>query len=84
MAVDPESREALRLGDSPKEKGPAFFSSVEALERYCEAHELEHLEPYEVPATLVTRMAGKPFWLDGERGSVQEAARRLAQRRSTA
>src|SRR6266542_3407035 len=29
-------------------------------------------------AFLVTHKAGKPFWLDGERGSVQETARRPA------
>jgi len=82
MAVDPETREALRLGDTPKERGPAFFTSVEALEAYCEEADLEHLEPYEVPAPLITRMAGKPFWLDGQRGSIEEAARRLSARGS--
>jgi hypothetical protein len=81
MAIDPETREALRLGDTPKEKGPAFFTSAEALEAYCEAHDLQHLEPYEVPATVVTRTASKPFWLDGERGSFEEVARRLSARR---
>jgi len=78
MAVDPETREALRQGDTPKAKGPAFFTSLAALEAYCEAHDLEHPEPYEAPAMVVTRMAGKPFWLDGERGSIEEAARRLS------
>src|SRR5579871_5796757 len=81
MAVDPETREALRLGETPAEQGPAFFTSLEALEAYCEAAGLEHLEPYEVPAPVLTRMAGKPFWLDGQRGSIEEAARRLSQRR---
>jgi hypothetical protein len=80
MGIDPETREALRLGETPKEKGPAFFTSAEALEAYCEAHDLQHLEPYEVPAMVVTRMAGKRFWLDGEPGSIAEAARRLASR----
>jgi len=81
MAIDPETREALRLGETPAERGPAFFTSIEALEAYCEEAGLEHLEPYEVPAPVLTRMAGQPFWLDGERGSVDEAARRLSRRR---
>jgi len=81
MAIDPETREALRLGQTPKEQGPAFFTSVEALEAFCEEADLEQLEPYEVPALVLTRMAGKPFWLDGRPGSVAEAARRLASRR---
>ncbi len=51
MAVDPETREALRLGATPREQGPAFFTSIEA-----------------------------PFWLDGERGSVEVAAKRLSRR----
>jgi len=33
-----------------------------------------------VPATVLTRMAGQPFWLDGERGSVEVAAKRLSRR----
>lgn len=81
MAIDPETREALRLGATPQEQGPAFFTSVEALEAYCEEAGLEHLEPYEVPAFVVARMGKKPFWLDGERGTVGEAARRLSERR---
>jgi hypothetical protein len=81
MAVDPETREALRLGETPAERGPAFFTSLAALETYCEEAGLEHLEPYEVPAPIVTRMSGKPFWLDGQRGSIEEAARRLSQQR---
>ena len=81
MAVDPETREALRLGATPREQGPAFFTSIEAVESYCEEAGLEHLEPYEVPATVLTRMAGQPFWLDGERGSGEEAAKRLSRRR---
>jgi hypothetical protein len=80
MAIDPETREALRLGESPRELGPAFFTSLEALEAFCEEADLQQLEPYEVPAMLLTRMSGKPFWLDGRPGSVAEAARRLSQR----
>jgi hypothetical protein len=81
MAIDPETREALRLGELPAERGPAFFTSLERLEAYCEDAGLEHLEPYAVPAPVVTRMSGKPFWLDGQRGSIEEAARRLSQQR---
>jgi hypothetical protein len=82
MAIDPETREALRLGDTPKEQGPAFFTSVVALEAFCEEADLQQLEPYEVPAAIVRRMAGKPFWLDGQPGTVEEAARRLAERQT--
>jgi hypothetical protein len=78
MAIDPETREALRLGETPRERGPAFFTSLEALEAYCEAAELQHLEPHEVPASVLIHMTGKPFWLDGEPGSISEAARRLS------
>jgi hypothetical protein len=81
MAIDPETREALRLGRTPREQCPAFFTSMEALEAFCEEADLQQLEPYEVPALVLTRMAGKPFWLDGQPGSVAEAVRRLAQRR---
>lgn len=76
MAIDPETREALRLGDAPAEQGPAFFTSLAALEAYCEGAGLEHLEPYEVPAGLLTRMAGKPFWLDGKPATSAKGARR--------
>jgi hypothetical protein len=68
MAIDPETREALLLGDTPKEQGPAFFTSTEALEAYLEQAGLEHLEPYEVPGSVLSRMKGKPYWLDGQRG----------------
>jgi hypothetical protein len=68
MAIDPETKEALRLGDNPKEQGPAFFTSPEALEAYLEQAGLEHLEPYEVPGEVLSRMKGKPYWLDGRRG----------------
>jgi hypothetical protein len=81
MAIDPATREALRLGPTPNEQGPAFFTSLEALEAFCEDADFQHLEPYEVPAMVLTRMAGKPFWLDGQPGSVAEAARRLSRRR---
>jgi hypothetical protein len=78
MAIDPETREALRLGATPHERGPAFFTSLAALEAYCETAGLEHLEPYEVPAPVLARLTGKPFWLDGERGSLEKAAERIA------
>jgi hypothetical protein len=68
MAIDPETREALRLGDTPKEQGPAFFTSMEAMEAFCEEHDMQHLEPYEVPAMVLARMKGKPHWVDGRRG----------------
>jgi hypothetical protein len=75
MAIDPETREALRLGRTPQEQGPAFFTSNEALEAFCEEADLQQLEPYEVPALVLTRMAGKPFWLDGQPGSLKEDKR---------
>jgi hypothetical protein len=81
MAIDPETREALRLGETPQEQGPAFFTSLEALEAFCDEADLQQLEPYEVPAMVITRFAGKPFWLDGQPGTVAEAVRRLAAKR---
>lgn len=81
MAIDPETREALRLGESPRERGPAFFTSLEALEAFCEAADLTQLEPYEVPGALLTHMAGKPYWLNGKPVSGSNAGRRPAERR---
>jgi hypothetical protein len=81
MALDPASREALRLGDGPA-AGPAFFTSPEAMRDFAARAGLTGHEPYEVPAAVLTRMKGKPFYLDGEPGSVAEAARRLRARES--
>jgi hypothetical protein len=79
MALDPASREALRLGDEPA-AGPAFFTSPEAMRDFARRAGLTGHEPYEVPAAVLTRMKGKPFYLDGEPGSIAEAARRLRAR----
>ncbi len=84
MAVDPERREALQLGETPQERGPAFFTTLEALEAYCDEADLQHLESYEVPASVIARGAGQPLWLDGARSTVEEAARRLAEQRRRA
>lgn len=76
MALDPASREALRLGEGPA-AGPAFFTSPEAVRDYAGRAGLTGHEPYEVPAVVLSRMKGKPFYLDGAPGSVAEAVRRL-------
>ena len=77
MAVDPETREALRLGTGPAEAGPAFFSSEEALREYCTGAGVERYMTHEVPASILPRMRGKPFWLEGRRCTVEEAAQIL-------
>jgi hypothetical protein len=75
MALDPASREALRLGEGPA-AGPAFFTSPEAMRDYAQRAGLTAHEPYEVPAAVLTRMKGKPFYLDGKPGSGAEARHR--------
>ena len=75
MAIDPETREALRLGTGAAESGPAFFSSEQALRAYCAGAGRERYTIHEVPAGVLPRMRGKPFWLDGRRCTVEEAVR---------
>ncbi|HEU4753827.1 MAG TPA: hypothetical protein VFU47_12025 [Armatimonadota bacterium] len=67
MIIDPETREAYREGEGTPESGPLFFSSRERLERYAREEAIERYEVYEVPAGILARMKGKPYWLDGER-----------------
>jgi hypothetical protein len=79
MAVDFASREALRLGEG-EAAGPVFFTSPEAMQAYAQRVGLTGHEPYEVPASVLPRMKGKPFYLDGEPASIEEVARRLRAR----
>lgn len=67
MIIDPLTKEAYREGDDPHAGGPLFFTSREALERYAREEAIEDYEIYEVPAGVLARMRGKPYWVDGER-----------------
>jgi len=67
MIIDPETREAYREGEGPAASGPLFFTSRELLERYCREESIERYEVYEVPAGILARMKGRPYWLDGRR-----------------
>jgi hypothetical protein len=67
MIVDAQSKEALRLGDGPKESGPLFFTSRERLEAYAREKVATPYEVHEVPAGVLGRMKGKPHWVDGKR-----------------
>ena len=67
MLVDPETREALRLGETEAEQGPAFFTSRELLERYAEAEGLSEYSVHAVPGGILSRMRGRPHWVDGRR-----------------
>jgi hypothetical protein len=67
MIVNPENREAYRLGEGPTDSGPLFFTSRDALERYAAAAAIATYEVVEVPGYVLPRMRGKPHWVDGER-----------------
>ena len=66
MIVDPATREAYRLGEGPSESGPLIFTSRERLETYAREAGIEQYTVIEVPGTVLTRMRGKPHWVDGE------------------
>ena len=67
MIIDPETKEAFRMGEDPKSSGPLFFTSREALDAYADANSIQRYEVYEVPRGVLSRMKGKPHWLDGLR-----------------
>ena len=65
MIVDPDTREAYRLGEGPTASGPLFFTTRELLESYAQAHGIAGHRVHEVPAGILGRMKGKPHWVDG-------------------
>jgi len=67
MMVDPETKEAFRKGEGPKESGPLFFTSRERLEEYALREGVPAYSVVEVPAGVVGRMKGRPHWVDGTR-----------------
>jgi hypothetical protein len=67
MIIDPLTREAYREGDDEESSGPLFFTSQEKLEAYARQEAIEEYEVYEVPGAILTRMKGKPHWVDGRR-----------------
>lgn len=68
MMVDPDTKEAFRKGEGPKESGPLFFTSRERLDEYARQEGITAYSVVEVPAGVVGRMKGKPHWIDGKRG----------------
>ena len=66
MLVDPATREAYRLGEGPAESGPLIFTSRENLAVYAQTAGIRSYEVIEVPDYVLTRMRGKPHWVDGE------------------
>jgi hypothetical protein len=68
MIINPETKEAYRVGDDPRTSGPLFFTSRESLEAYAAAEGIAAFEVYELPAGVLERMKGKPYWLDGKPG----------------
>jgi hypothetical protein len=67
MIVDPLTREAYRECDDPASSGPLFFTSREALEAYAREEAIEEYAIHEVPEGVLSRMKGKPHWVDGKR-----------------
>lgn len=69
MMVDPQTKEAYRMGGTdPKTSGPLFFTSRQAMEEYARREGISGFEAHEVPAGVLSRMKGKPHWVDGNRG----------------
>ena len=68
MIVDPETKEAFRKGDGPKESGPLFFTSRDKLEAYAQQEGITRFGVHEVPAGVVGRLKGRPHWVDGRPG----------------
>ena len=68
MMIDPETREAFRKGEGPQGSGPLFFTTRDRLEAYAKAEGISEFDVYEVPAGVLSRMKGKPHWVDGRPG----------------
>lgn len=67
MLVDPDTREALRLGEGPRESGPVLFTTRERLAEYARQAGIAAYEVIEVPGYVLNRMRGKPHWVDPRR-----------------
>lgn len=69
MMVDPETKEAYRVGGAdPKASGPLFFTTRDTMAAYAHQEGIPAYEVYEVPAGVLARMKGKPHWVDGKPG----------------
>ncbi len=65
MILETDTREAFRLGgEDPATSGPVFFTSREKLDAFAEAEGIDEYTVYEVPGMVVTRLRGKPHWVD--------------------
>jgi hypothetical protein len=67
MIVDPLTREAYREGEDPATSGPLFFTTRAALDQYAQEEAIEDYSVHEVPEGVLSRMKGKPHWIDGKR-----------------
>ncbi len=65
MIVDPATKEAYREGDDPATAGPLFFTDRKILDQYAREECIEDYEVIEVPAGVVSRMKGRPHYVDG-------------------
>lgn len=68
MIVDPETKEAYRLGEGPKESGPLLFTSRERLDEYARSAGISGYEMVEVPGYVLAALRGKSHWVDGVKG----------------
>ncbi|MCC2671517.1 MAG: hypothetical protein K0Q72_3988 [Armatimonadetes bacterium] len=66
IIVDAETREAYRRGEGPKDSGPLFFTTREHLEAFADDEGIDEYTIHEVPAGILSRMKGKPHWVDGK------------------
>jgi hypothetical protein len=67
MIVDPETKEAYRKGEGPRDSGPVFFTTRDRLDEFARQEGIAAYEAYEVPGGVLARMKGKPHWLDGRK-----------------
>ena len=69
MIIDPETREAYRLGgEDPQTSGPVLCTSREALQAFADEHDILEYTIHEMPEAVLTRMRGRPHWVDGRPG----------------
>ena len=60
------TQEAFCFGEGPKESGPVFFTSRAVLEEFAREQGIADYGVHEVPAGVLSRMKGKPYWVDGK------------------
>src|SRR5262249_61936636 len=66
LMIDPETREAYRLGEGPTGCGPLVFTTRDRLHEYARQAGIAAYEVIKVPGYVLSRLRGKPHWVDGE------------------